>query len=51
MKTLALWAFGLFASGAFGTMIGWALAPGQVSILLGAAGGMATFACARLWRV
>jgi len=43
------WLFGLFASGAFGVMFGYALTDSPTGILLGCAGGVAAFVCVRLF--
>jgi hypothetical protein len=49
MRTFALWVFGLFASGIFGSMVGSWFWPSAEYGFFGFIGGMCAFACARLW--
>ena len=47
-KAIAIWTFGLLASGIFVGLLGNWLWPG-VGSLFGFLGGMSAFACLRLW--
>jgi hypothetical protein len=50
-RTIAIWIFGLAASGIFGAMIGEHLSAQAIGsyAMTGGYGGMFAFACARLW--
>jgi len=49
-RTVGIWAFGLFASGAAGSMVGTAFQHGyDDGSMTGAFGGLCAFACFRLW--
>lgn len=50
MRLLAIWVFGVLASGTFGMLIGARLDNmGAAGIIGGVLGGAFAFACARLW--